>query len=104
MTAFWDIAPCSLVEVDRRFRGAYCLHHQDDELIALMIIAPLKRRSISTTLHGAIFQKAVYFPTRRNENLKSHNSNFISFYTQHDSFISESQKTRAQEILEKVSA
>jgi hypothetical protein len=22
MTAFWDIAPCSLVEVDRRFRGA----------------------------------------------------------------------------------
>jgi hypothetical protein len=25
MTAFWDIEPCSLVEVDRRFRGAYCL-------------------------------------------------------------------------------
>jgi hypothetical protein len=24
-TALWDIAPCSLVEVDRRFRGAYCL-------------------------------------------------------------------------------
>jgi hypothetical protein len=23
---FWDIAPCSLVVVDRRFRGAYCLH------------------------------------------------------------------------------
>jgi hypothetical protein len=30
MTAFWEIAPCSLVEVDRRFRGAYCLHHQGD--------------------------------------------------------------------------
>jgi hypothetical protein len=27
MAAFCDIAPCSLVEVDRRFRGAYC-HHQ----------------------------------------------------------------------------
>jgi hypothetical protein len=26
MTAFWDNAPCSLVEVDRRFRDAYCLH------------------------------------------------------------------------------
>jgi hypothetical protein len=26
-----DIAPCSLVEVDRRFRGAYCLHHEGDE-------------------------------------------------------------------------
>jgi hypothetical protein len=23
MTAFWDIAPCSLVEADRRFRGTY---------------------------------------------------------------------------------
>jgi hypothetical protein len=25
MIAFWDRAPCSLVEVDRRLRGAYCL-------------------------------------------------------------------------------
>jgi hypothetical protein len=28
MALFMDIAPCSLVEVDRRFRGAYCFHHQ----------------------------------------------------------------------------
>jgi hypothetical protein len=30
MTAFWDMSPCSLVEVGlyRRFKGAYCLHHQ----------------------------------------------------------------------------
>jgi hypothetical protein len=28
IVAFWDIAPCCLVEVDRRFRGAYCHHHQ----------------------------------------------------------------------------
>jgi hypothetical protein len=28
ITAFWDIAPCRLVEVDRRFRGSYYLHHQ----------------------------------------------------------------------------
>jgi hypothetical protein len=27
-TVFWDVAPCSLVEMDRRFRGAHCLHHQ----------------------------------------------------------------------------
>jgi hypothetical protein len=27
MTAFWETAPYNLVEVDRRFRGAYCLHH-----------------------------------------------------------------------------
>jgi hypothetical protein len=25
-----DVEPCSLVRVDRRFRGAYCLHHQGD--------------------------------------------------------------------------
>jgi hypothetical protein len=23
---FWDILPCKII-VDRRFRGAYCLHH-----------------------------------------------------------------------------
>jgi hypothetical protein len=31
MTASWDIAPRSLVEVVGRFRGMYCLHHQGDE-------------------------------------------------------------------------
>jgi hypothetical protein len=31
MTAFWDMAPCSLVAVDRRFRGAYLLHHPRPE-------------------------------------------------------------------------
>jgi hypothetical protein len=31
MTVFWDVAPCSLVDVYRRFRGTYCLHHQGDE-------------------------------------------------------------------------
>jgi hypothetical protein len=30
MRVFWDIAPYSLVGVDRRFRGAYCLHQGDD--------------------------------------------------------------------------
>jgi hypothetical protein len=30
MRAFWDIAPFSLVEVDRRFTCAYCLHNQGD--------------------------------------------------------------------------
>jgi hypothetical protein len=30
MTAFWDIAACSLVEDDRRFRGACCILRTDD--------------------------------------------------------------------------
>jgi hypothetical protein len=34
MEAFWDIAPCSLVGVDPRFRDAYCLrHHPDKEAV-----------------------------------------------------------------------
>jgi hypothetical protein len=28
MISLWDIMPCSLVEVDRCFRGVNCLHHQ----------------------------------------------------------------------------
>jgi hypothetical protein len=31
MTVFWDVAPCSLTEVYRRFRCACCLHHQVDD-------------------------------------------------------------------------
>jgi hypothetical protein len=30
LTIFWDVAPCILVEVYRRFTGVYCLHHQAD--------------------------------------------------------------------------
>jgi hypothetical protein len=33
MTAFWDVAPCSLVENDRCFRGTYCSYHQGDEML-----------------------------------------------------------------------
>jgi hypothetical protein len=29
--AFWDVAPCSLVEIDWHFIGAYCFHHECDE-------------------------------------------------------------------------
>jgi hypothetical protein len=32
---FWDTEACSLTEVDRRFRGAHCLHCQGDEEAAM---------------------------------------------------------------------
>jgi hypothetical protein len=35
---FWNVAPCSLVEVYRRFRGACCLRHQGMRVIFLMNI------------------------------------------------------------------
>jgi hypothetical protein len=31
MAVFWVVAQCSLVEVYQRFRGPWCLHHQEDE-------------------------------------------------------------------------
>jgi hypothetical protein len=49
--AFWDMAPCSLVEVDRRFRGSYCLHHKGDRLD--------DGGSTSRRLHSDISQKAL---------------------------------------------
>jgi len=33
VVASMEITAFSLVEVDRLFRGAYCLHHQSDEFI-----------------------------------------------------------------------
>jgi hypothetical protein len=41
MTVYWDTAPCSLVEVDRRFRGVYCLHYQGDNTKSCNIGLPL---------------------------------------------------------------
>jgi hypothetical protein len=49
MEAFWDVMPCSLLEVDQRFIGACWLHHQ------------LKRWPTFTSLHGTVAQKAVIF-------------------------------------------
>jgi hypothetical protein len=31
MAVFWDVAPYSLLETDRRYRGVYYLHRQGDE-------------------------------------------------------------------------
>jgi hypothetical protein len=54
MKAFWDVAAHNLGEANRRFRGEYCLYNQEE-----LVYAPLKRRSTSKRLHGAICQKAV---------------------------------------------
>jgi len=44
--AFWDVPPCSHVEVDRHFKGAHCLHHQghdDEDNTNLWNVGQLKR-------------------------------------------------------------
>jgi hypothetical protein len=43
---FWNVVPCSIVGVDRRFTDAYCLHHQGDDgrgSTHLLIIGLLQR-------------------------------------------------------------
>jgi hypothetical protein len=32
MAVFWDVAPCSSVQIYRCYRGACCFHHQGDDL------------------------------------------------------------------------
>jgi hypothetical protein len=48
MAVFWVAAPCSLVDVTRRFRGTCCLQQQGN-------------RETFTRLHGATIQKAAIF-------------------------------------------
>jgi hypothetical protein len=46
---FWDVALCHLVVVDRRFRGAYCLHHQgDDDRALIMEVVSTPETSVYT--------------------------------------------------------
>jgi hypothetical protein len=35
MAVFWEVMPCSLVDIDQHIRGAYCRDHLD--IIALMM-------------------------------------------------------------------
>jgi hypothetical protein len=69
MVAFWDIAPCSLVEVDRRFRGAFCLYQGVVALFALVNVMinarflVLTAASTASLMMGAVHisETSVYF-------------------------------------------
>jgi hypothetical protein len=50
MTIIWDIVTCSLVEIDRRFRGAYCLHHRGVACLKVLTIRLEKLRETTKTL------------------------------------------------------
>jgi hypothetical protein len=40
------MAPHNLVDVDRRFRGAYCLHHQGDIIVSYPDIALMMEKYV----------------------------------------------------------
>jgi hypothetical protein len=51
-TVFWDTPPCSLVEVDRRFGGAYWLHRQDDVMMETVTAFETSGNFYETTLQS----------------------------------------------------
>jgi hypothetical protein len=78
MTAFWDIAPYSVLE------GAFCLCHR----AVLKLPVPLKLWSTLTRLHSAISKKAVCcLHTRRCENLISQPFGFFIAFNITCSFV-----------------
>jgi hypothetical protein len=64
MAVFWDVAPCSLAEIDRRFRRTYCLHH----CIRAILLIALMMEAVSTSETTVNF----YQTTRRNIPEDSH--------------------------------
>jgi hypothetical protein len=68
MTAFRDIAPCNIVEVDRRFRGMYCLRNQAQMKICIwflmgkyLLYADHKLRLITVKVFTLIIADAFRF-------------------------------------------
>jgi hypothetical protein len=67
----WDVAPCSHVEVDQRFRSAFYLHHKGDEFIMMEAV-----RTSETSVHFNVttqchIPEETKLHTRRRKNLKS---------------------------------
>jgi hypothetical protein len=71
---FWHVTPCSLIDIGRRFRGAYCLHHQDDEMMETVSSSETSVNIYQTTRCSIPEDSRLH--TRRRENLKSHLQNF----------------------------
>jgi hypothetical protein len=59
---FRDITKCSLVGVDRRFRGAHCLHHQGNYPITTMMMEAV--RTSETLVYSETTQR--YIPEGSN--------------------------------------
>jgi hypothetical protein len=57
----WYAAPCSLVDTDRRFRGAYYLHHQGatPQKTAIFILVAVRTSNLSSKLIFILMFNAV---------------------------------------------
>jgi hypothetical protein len=85
MAVFWDVEPCSLVDIDHRFRRAYCLHNHTDDgkylpeytaqyPINTLMIEAVRSSQKSVSIYQITLRNIPednHLHTRR-ENLKSH--------------------------------
>jgi hypothetical protein len=76
MAVVWDTSPCSLVEVDQRFSGAYCLHHQGEVVIFIPqaattfhLLFRLLPDELSTKASGIYSSVQTNTAVQRNKNL-----------------------------------
>jgi hypothetical protein len=86
MTVFWDVAPCSLAEVYRRFRGACCLHTNISEVPTASVIMTecnLREELVSAwALRGcACFMARASHPDLHIEAMSTVHSTFISEFS-----------------------
>jgi hypothetical protein len=81
MTTFWDTAPCNLVEVDRRFRGAYRLHHQGITIALMVEAVHTSETSVDFNDTRRYIAEGCHFHTRRRKNLKSHKMYIFILYS-----------------------
>jgi hypothetical protein len=66
-TSFWDLGPCSLAEIYRRFGGANCLHwsYNDENITHLLEVGVIRDYTM-------LYIRRLSLYTRRRENLKPH--------------------------------
>jgi hypothetical protein len=57
MAIFWNTATCSLLNIDRRFTKAYCLHMQGDHRIRLHSAASQKPAIFSCLISETILRE-----------------------------------------------
>jgi hypothetical protein len=63
MAVFWVAVPCSLVEFGRRFRHAYCLHHQDDNSCLMVLMEAANKPVTSASFYETIPSSALKIKT-----------------------------------------
>jgi hypothetical protein len=62
MTVFQDVVPFSLVQINRRFRVAYCTRHQRDDLMMEAVSTSDISSLFQTTWHNIPEESSSYSP------------------------------------------